>query len=136
MVPIEPWQNSIPFFGAVAFCTTKNYDFRASLTTLSSESSSKHDFITTDASTSLFSSKTSSFYRIIFKTCFYYNRCLNKPVLFWNKLILQNHLQNMLLLLPMPQQTCSLLQQAHSTESSSKHTFITASSLLKQVHST
>ena len=23
MVPIEPWQNSTPFFGAVAFCTTK-----------------------------------------------------------------------------------------------------------------
>ena len=23
MVPIEPWRNSTPFFGAVAFCTTK-----------------------------------------------------------------------------------------------------------------
>ena len=23
MVPIEPWQNSNPFFGAVAFCMTK-----------------------------------------------------------------------------------------------------------------
>ena len=31
MVPIEPWRNSTPFFGAVAFCTTKIDDFRASL---------------------------------------------------------------------------------------------------------
>ena len=27
MVPIEPWRNSTPFFGAEAFCTTKIYDF-------------------------------------------------------------------------------------------------------------
>ena len=32
MVPIEPWRNSTPDFGAAAFCTTKNDDFRASLT--------------------------------------------------------------------------------------------------------
>ena len=32
MVPIEPWQNSTPVFGAAAFCTTKIDDFRASLT--------------------------------------------------------------------------------------------------------
>ena len=28
MVPLEPWPNSTPFFGAVAFCTTKTDDFR------------------------------------------------------------------------------------------------------------
>ena len=28
MVPIEPWQNCTPFFGAVAFCMKKLYDFR------------------------------------------------------------------------------------------------------------
>ena len=28
MAPIYPWQNSSPFFGAVAFCMTKNDDFR------------------------------------------------------------------------------------------------------------
>ena len=28
MVPIEPWRNSTPFFGAVAFCTTKNDDLK------------------------------------------------------------------------------------------------------------
>ena len=32
MVPIEPWRNSTPFFGAVAFCTTKIDYIRASLT--------------------------------------------------------------------------------------------------------
>ena len=32
MVPIEPWQNSTPFFGAAAFCTTKIGDFRTSST--------------------------------------------------------------------------------------------------------
>ena len=31
MVPIEPWQNSTPFFGAATFCATKIDDFRASL---------------------------------------------------------------------------------------------------------
>ena len=28
MVPIEPWRNSTPFFGAVAFCTTKIGDLK------------------------------------------------------------------------------------------------------------
>ena len=28
MVPLEPWRNSIPVFGAAAFCTTKIDDFR------------------------------------------------------------------------------------------------------------
>ena len=32
MVPMEPWRNSTPFFGAAAFCTTKIDDFRASST--------------------------------------------------------------------------------------------------------
>ena len=32
MVPLEPWQNSTPVFGAAAFCTTKIDDFRASST--------------------------------------------------------------------------------------------------------
>ena len=32
IVPMEPWQNFTPFFGAAAFCTTKIDDFRASLT--------------------------------------------------------------------------------------------------------
>ena len=32
MVPIEPWRNSTPDFGAAVFCTTKTDDFRASLT--------------------------------------------------------------------------------------------------------
>ena len=32
MVPIEPWRNSTPFFGAAAFCTTKIDDFRTSST--------------------------------------------------------------------------------------------------------
>ena len=35
IVPMEPWQNFTPFFGAAAFCATKIDDFRASLTTLS-----------------------------------------------------------------------------------------------------
>ena len=30
MVPLEPWQNSTPFFGMAAFCTTKIDNFRAS----------------------------------------------------------------------------------------------------------
>ena len=46
MVPSEPWQNSTPFFGAAAFCTTKIDDFRASsmlssLTTWSTHSSKR-----------------------------------------------------------------------------------------------
>ena len=32
MVPLEPWQNSTPVFGAAAFCTTKIDNFRASST--------------------------------------------------------------------------------------------------------
>ena len=32
MVPLVPWRNSTPFFGAAAFCTTKIGDFRASST--------------------------------------------------------------------------------------------------------
>ena len=28
MVPIAPWRNSTPVFGAVAFCTTNIEDFR------------------------------------------------------------------------------------------------------------
>ena len=36
MVPIEPWRNSTPFFGAAVFCTTKIDDFRTS-STLSSD---------------------------------------------------------------------------------------------------
>ena len=32
MVPLAPWQNSTPLFGAAAFCATKIDDFRASLT--------------------------------------------------------------------------------------------------------
>ena len=32
MVPMEPWRNSTPDFGAAAFCTTKIDDFRSSLT--------------------------------------------------------------------------------------------------------
>ena len=31
MVPLEPWRNSTPFFGAAAICTTKIDDFRASM---------------------------------------------------------------------------------------------------------
>jgi len=36
MVPIDPWRNSTPLFGAEAFCTTKIDDFRTSLTLTSS----------------------------------------------------------------------------------------------------
>ena len=32
MLPLEPWRNSTPFFGAAAFCTTKIGDFRTSST--------------------------------------------------------------------------------------------------------
>ena len=32
MVPIEPWQSSASYFGAVAFCMTKIDNFRPSLT--------------------------------------------------------------------------------------------------------
>ena len=46
MVPMEPWQNSTPFFGTATFCRTKIDDFRASLmstslTTLLTYSSKK-----------------------------------------------------------------------------------------------
>ena len=46
MVPLVPWRNSTPFFGAAAFCTTKIGDFRASsmsssLTTWSTYSSKR-----------------------------------------------------------------------------------------------
>ena len=36
MAPIDPWRNSTPDFGAVAFCTTNIEDFRTSLTSTSS----------------------------------------------------------------------------------------------------
>ena len=42
MVPIEPWQNSTPIFGAAAFCTIKIEDFRASLTSTFSTTSSAY----------------------------------------------------------------------------------------------
>ena len=29
MVPIDPWRNFTPLFGAVAFCTTEIDDFRS-----------------------------------------------------------------------------------------------------------
>ena len=32
MAPIDPWRNSAPDFGAVAFCATNIEDFRTSLT--------------------------------------------------------------------------------------------------------
>ena len=35
MVPIDPWRNSTPDFGAVAFCTTNIDDFRTPLTSTS-----------------------------------------------------------------------------------------------------
>ena len=35
MVPLEPWQNSTPIFGAAALCTTKIDGFRASVTSTS-----------------------------------------------------------------------------------------------------
>ena len=37
--PIDPWQNSTPVFGAVAFCMTNIDDFRTSLTSTSSTKS-------------------------------------------------------------------------------------------------
>ena len=36
MAPIDPWRNSTPDFGAVAFCTTNIEDFRTPLTSTSS----------------------------------------------------------------------------------------------------
>ena len=36
MAPIDPWRNSTPVFGAVAFCTTNIEDFRTLLTSTSS----------------------------------------------------------------------------------------------------
>ena len=36
MAPIDPWRNSIPDFGAGAFCTTNIEDFRTPLTSTSS----------------------------------------------------------------------------------------------------
>ena len=42
MVQLEPWQNSTPFFGAAAICTTKIDDFRASLLLTSLMSWSNH----------------------------------------------------------------------------------------------
>ena len=46
MVPLEPWRNSTPVFGAAAFCTTKIGNFRtsptlSSLTTWSTYSSKR-----------------------------------------------------------------------------------------------
>ena len=40
--PIDPWRNSTPDFGAVAFCTTNIDDFRTSLTSTSSTISSTY----------------------------------------------------------------------------------------------
>ena len=42
MAPIDPWQNSTPDFGAVAFCTTNIEDFRTPLTSTSSTISSTY----------------------------------------------------------------------------------------------
>ena len=42
MAPIEPWRNSTPIFGAVAFCTTNIEDFRTSLMSTSSTISSTY----------------------------------------------------------------------------------------------
>ena len=42
MAPIDPWQNSTPVFGAVAFCTTNIEDFRTPLTSTSSTISSTY----------------------------------------------------------------------------------------------
>ena len=42
MAPIDPWRNSTPDFGAVAFCTTNIEDFRTSLTSTSSTISSTY----------------------------------------------------------------------------------------------
>ena len=41
MVPLEPWQNSTPFFGAAALCATKIDNFRTYLTTWSTHSSKR-----------------------------------------------------------------------------------------------
>merc|ERR1712208_67551 len=35
MAPIDPWRNSTPIFGALAFCTTNIEDFRTHLTSAS-----------------------------------------------------------------------------------------------------
>ena len=42
MAPIDPWRNSTPDFGAVAFCTTNIEDFRTPLTSTSSTISSTY----------------------------------------------------------------------------------------------
>ena len=42
MVPINPWRNSAPDFGAVAFCATNIEDFRTPLTSTSSTISSTY----------------------------------------------------------------------------------------------
>ncbi len=42
MAPIDPWRNSAPDFGAVAFCTTNIEDFRTPLTSTSSTISSTY----------------------------------------------------------------------------------------------
>ena len=42
MAPIDPWQNSTPDFGALAFCTTNIEDFRTPLTSTSSTISSTY----------------------------------------------------------------------------------------------
>ena len=42
MAPIDPWRNSTPIFGAVAFCTTNIEDFRTPLTSNSSTISSTY----------------------------------------------------------------------------------------------
>ena len=42
MAPIDPWRNSTPFFGAVAFCMTNIKDFRTPLMSTSSTISSTY----------------------------------------------------------------------------------------------
>ena len=42
MAPIDPWRNSAPDFGAVAFCATNIEDFRTPLTSTSSTISSTY----------------------------------------------------------------------------------------------
>ena len=42
MAPIDPWRNSLPIFGAVAFCTTNIEDVRTPLTSTSSTISSTY----------------------------------------------------------------------------------------------
>ena len=42
MVPIDPWRNSTPVFGAVAFCMTNIEDFRTPLMSTSSTLSSTY----------------------------------------------------------------------------------------------